>query len=143
VDDYFRLSLEYNDLSVVLTAGMLVKDHELRYILHGANGSYIKYGLDPQEALLRKGEMPVGPDWGKENPEYYGLITIDDESEDIDGVVETIPGNYMAFYDNVYDVLEQGTEQAVKPEEAREVIHMIEKAFENQAKHEIHPEIQN
>jgi hypothetical protein len=87
--------------------------------------------------------MPKGENWGKEDPENYGLITIDDESEDIDGVIETLPGNYMAFYDNVYDVLVQGAEQAVRPEEAREVIHMIEKAFESQAKHETHPEIQN
>jgi scyllo-inositol 2-dehydrogenase (NADP+) len=143
VDDYFRLSFEYDGLSVVLTAGMLVEDHELRYILHGSNGSYIKYGLDPQEALLRKGEMPGGKDWGKEDPEFNGLITIDDESEDIDGVIETLPGNYMAFYDNVYSVLTQGAEQAVRPEEARAVIHMIEKAFESQAKHEIHPEMRN
>lgn len=136
VDDYFHLTLGYPDLKVVLTAGMLVEDHDLRYVLHGANGSFIKYGLDPQEAKLKKGLMPLGEDWGKEDPTNYGLITLDDESEDFDGVIETLPGNYMGFYDNVYDTIINDVALAVKPSEARNVIRLIELAFESNEKGE-------
>lgn len=136
VDDYFKLEFDYGKLKVILTAGMLVEEHELRYVLHGSNGSYIKYGIDPQEAMLRKGMLPEGNDWGKESPENYGLITLDEEGEDFDGILETLPGNYMAFYDNVYEVLVNGAEQAVKPAEARNVIRLIELAFQSSRQNE-------
>ena len=131
VDDYFRIQLGYEGLEVILTAGMLVKEHDLRYVIHGTNGSYVKYGIDPQEALLRKGQFPGGGSWGKEDPGFYGLITLDDESEDMDGVLETLPGNYLGFYNNVHDVLTKGAEMAVKPIEARNVIKIIELAHES------------
>ena len=131
VDDYFRIRFGYKSMEAVVTAGMLVEDHRLRYLLHGTAGSFIKYGIDPQEAMLRKGEMPEGPDWGKEDPGNYGLITLDDEFEDYDGMVETVPGNYMAFYDNVHDVLAGDAEMAIRPEEARDVIRLIELARES------------
>jgi predicted dehydrogenase len=47
------------------------------------------------------------------------------------GNIETDPGNYMGFYDNVYDVITKGAEQAVRPEEASNVIRIIELAFES------------
>jgi hypothetical protein len=37
----------------------------------------------------------------------------------------------MGFYDNVYDVITRGAGQAVMPEEARNVIRIIELAFES------------
>ena len=37
----------------------------------------------------------------------------------------------MGFYDNVYDVLRKDAMMAVKPEEARNVIRIIELAFES------------
>lgn len=131
VDDYFWIKLGYQGLDAVLTAGMLVEDHNLRYLLHGTNGSFIKYGIDPQEALLRNGLMPVGDTWGKEDPSNYGLITLDDEFEDYDGHIETAPGNYMDFYNNVFDVMNGTAEEAVKPADARNVIRLIELAVES------------
>jgi scyllo-inositol 2-dehydrogenase (NADP+) len=131
VDDYFWIRLVYPGMEAVLTAGMLVEDHRLRYIIHGMTGSFIKYGIDPQEARLRKGARPGDNGWGKEPPADYGLITIDDENEDYDGMVETLPGNYMAFYDNVHAVLTEGATPAVSPEEARNVIRLIELARES------------
>ncbi len=75
--------------------------------------------------------MPEGEDWGIESPEKWGLVTIDYDDEDFDGRVETEAGNYMGFYNNVYDVLINNAEMAVKPEEARDVIKIIELAFES------------
>ena len=43
----------------------------------------------------------------------------------------------MGFYDNVYEVITKGAEQAVQPEEARNVIRIIELAFESAAKRTI------
>jgi predicted dehydrogenase len=134
VDDYFRIDLKYPKRKVVLTAGMLVSEPGPRYIIHGIKGSFIKYGIDPQEALLRKGKKPEGEEWGSESPDHWGLITIDYDDLNFDGRIETEPGNYMGFYNNVYDVLTRGAELAVKPDEARDVIRIIELAFESSRK---------
>jgi predicted dehydrogenase len=128
VDDYFRLHLNYKRL---LTAGMLVEDPGPRYVIHGVLGSYVKFGIDPQEKALQEGQMPEGDDWGAENLENWGMITIDYQDLNIDGSIETEHGNYMGFYDNVYDVLRNDDTVAVKPEDARNVIRIIELAFES------------
>ncbi|MCB0806594.1 MAG: Gfo/Idh/MocA family oxidoreductase, partial [Bacteroidales bacterium] len=60
VDDFFLITMHYPEMIAKVTAGMLVKDPGPRYIIHGNRGSFIKYGIDPQEAALRKGEMPGG-----------------------------------------------------------------------------------
>ena len=58
VDDYFRMELIYPDKSAVLTAGMLVKEKGPRFIIDGTEGSFSKWGMDPQEASLKAGNMP-------------------------------------------------------------------------------------
>jgi scyllo-inositol 2-dehydrogenase (NADP+) len=134
VDDYFRLVLYYKKMKAILTAGMMVKDPGPRYIIHGAIGSFIKYGIDPQEEELRKGTMPGDASWGMEDPEYWGLITIDYADLNIHGSVETEPGNYMEFYNNIYNVLTKKASASIKPAEARNVIRIIELARESNSK---------
>ena len=125
VDDYFRLELEYpNDLKAILTAGMMVEKLGPRFIIKGSEGSFTKYGIDPQEVALKEGRMPNTKDWGKEDKENWGNLNIKDSSHKI----ETIAGNYMGFYDNVYHAIENNKEVLVKPEEARDVIKIIEMA---------------
>jgi len=128
VDDYFRIELEYpNGLKAILTAGMLVKKLGPRFIIEGSKGSFIKYGIDPQEAALKEGQMPNTKDWGKEKKENWGTININGNNNKI----ETIAGNYMGFYDNVYDAIVNDKEIFIKPEEAKDVIKIIEMAKDN------------
>ena len=134
VDDYFRLVLSYGKMKAILTAGMLVKDTGPRYIIHGTIGSFVKYGIDPQEEELRKGMMPGSETWGIEDPDKWGLVTIDYADMNVHGSVETEPGNYMEFYNNVYDVLTKKAPIAVKPVDARNVIRIIELARESSLK---------
>jgi predicted dehydrogenase len=139
VDDYFEVNLYYNRLKVTLKASVFVKEQGPRYIIHGTKGSFIKYGIDPQEELLKEGLMPVSPDWGKDDPDYYGILNAEMHGQQFYGNIETEPGNYMGFYDNVYDVIVKGAEQAVRPEEARNVIRIIELAFESHRLHKVLP----
>jgi len=127
VDDFFRLELEYpNDLKVILTAGMLVEKSGPRFTIKGSKGSFIKYGIDPQEAALKKGLMPNIKNWGTDKKENWGHIISNNANKEI----ETIAGNYMGFYDNVYEAIVNNNDMLVKPEEAKEVIRIIEMAFE-------------
>lgn len=131
VDDYFEVVLNYTGLEVVLTAGMLVLENDLRYSIQGSKGNFVKYGIDPQEGQLKAGKKPNGINWGKEEPGKWGNISFTHADLNIEGQVETEVGNYMAFYENVYNVIRKGQEQAVRPEEARNVIKIIELAFES------------
>ena len=137
VDDYFEVNLYYERLKVTLKASVFVKEQGPRYILHGTKGSFIKYGIDPQEELLKEGLMPILPGWGKEDPDYWGVLNAEMHGQQFYGNIETEPGNYMGFYDNVYEVITKGVEQAVHPEEARNVIRIIELAFESQSARKI------
>jgi scyllo-inositol 2-dehydrogenase (NADP+) len=131
VDDCFEVNLFYEKLKITLKASVFVKEKGPRYILHGTKGSFIKYGIDPQEEMLKQGLMPDSDDWGKEDPDYWGILNAELHGQQFYGTIETEPGNYMGFYDNVHEIITKGSGQAVLPEEARNVIRIIELAFES------------
>jgi len=131
VDDFFDVHLYYKNLRVALKASYLVREPGSRFNLHGTHGSYLKYGLDPQEERLKSGQLPTESNWGSEPEKLWGTINTEKGGLHYRGKIETIPGNYHAFYDNIYDVLVNGAELAINPEEAINVIKIIEAALES------------
>ena len=130
-DDCFELILHYDDLKVTLKAGMLVREQSPRFILHGTEGSFVKYGLDPQEEALKQGLLPSESDWGIEPRELWGTLITQVNGLDLEGQVKTLAGCYQRFYQNVADVIRGRAELAVKPEEAATTIRIIELAMES------------
>ena len=53
VDDYYYIQLIYPKQKVSLRASYLVREETPRYYIHGTEGSFVKYGIDPQEDLLK------------------------------------------------------------------------------------------
>lgn len=137
VDDYFSIQLSYPSHTAILKAGMMVMEPGPRFILHGREGSYVKYGLDTQEAALKNGLIPGTADWGRENEDQWGILhyTREDGADRIK--LETRAGSYQRFYENVYDVLVNDTDMIVTPQQARDVIRIIELSFESNAAREI------
>jgi scyllo-inositol 2-dehydrogenase (NADP+) len=125
VDDWFDVRLHYPSVQVSLKSSYLVREPGPRYLLHGTLGSYVKYGIDPQEHALAKVGDPTSPGWGKEAEEWWGVLHTEEEGAAVRRKLETVPGNYAAFYDSVYDAIMHGTECAVRPEEALNVIRII------------------
>ena len=126
VTDYYDIRLEYGKFAALLKCSYLVKKPGPRYILHGELGSFYKSGIDPQEELLKAGNLPEGENWGTEPPEMWGNISYQKGGNDFEEVVETLPGNYNIFYNNVFDAIRNGAELFVKPEEAVEVLKILE-----------------
>lgn len=126
VDDFFDIRMEYEDFFVILKSSYLVKEQGPRFILHGTEGSFVKSGIDPQEQALKEKKIPGTPGWGSEPKQWWGKLNSTVEGKQVEGAFETVPGNYSAFYDNVYEALLEGKPLAVKPEEARRVIQLIE-----------------
>jgi scyllo-inositol 2-dehydrogenase (NADP+) len=129
VDDFFELILYYDLLRVSLKASYLVKEPGPRYIINGTQGTFLKYGIDPQEDALKAGILPKSPGYGIEKSEYWGILNIENNHQNCKGPVETLPGNYPAFYNNIYEALVNGKNLAVKPEEALNVIKIINAAW--------------
>jgi len=131
VDDSFDLELFYPDKKIRLVAGMMVKKPGPRYIVEGTEADFVKYGIDPQEAFLKEGVMPDLENWGQDDRTLHGKLIFQDNGEQKEKNIETLNGNYMAFYDNVFESLVKNNNSAVTAEEARNVIFIIEKAFES------------
>lgn len=125
IDDYYCIHLLYHRLKITLKASYLVREETPRYILHGTNGSFLKYGIDPQEELLKEGHDPYIPGWGKESESQWGILNTDIDDLHYKGKIETLPGNYAAFYDNIYEAVRNRASLFVKPEESLNTIRII------------------
>ncbi len=131
--DAFELILNYGELKVTAKAGQLVRELGPHFLLHGTAGSFIKYGMDPQEEALKQGRLPQGTNWGKEPQEHWGLLNTDINGLHFYGKIETLAGCYPAYYQNIYNAITQKEELVVKPEQAKNTIRIIELAMESHA----------
>ncbi len=131
--DWFEVRLDYGSLQTTLKAGMLVREPGPRYLVHGSKGSFIKSGEDPQEARLRAGEMPSA-DMGREPEEIWGLLHIEKDGVIIREKVPSERGDYGLFYEDLYQTLAHQKPFPVKPEQAYNVIKLIELAEESSQK---------
>ena len=109
-DDDFLALLDYDGFRVTLAAGTLVAEPTPRFRIHGTRGSFVKYGLDPQEDRLKAGESPA-PQWGHD-PQNGVLTLREGEGEDAPLVRHehaTQPGDYLAYYQGIASaILEEG-----------------------------------
>lgn len=128
VDDYFHVVLGYEELRVILHAGSLVRAHSLRFEVHGDRGSFVKHGMDPQEAALRSGRRPGDPGWGAEPASRYGNLTAEVGGLEVAGKLVTLPGAYESFYRQMAEAIRDGAPVPVPAEEARDTVWLIERA---------------
>ncbi len=125
VDDYFHLVLDYFPLRVILHAATLVVQPGPRFLVHGDGGSFLKYGIDGQEELLKRGRRPGDAEWGGDSPEYYGELT---PAGGTPRRVETLRGGYERYYEALAACLENGGAPPVDARDARDGLIIIEAA---------------
>jgi scyllo-inositol 2-dehydrogenase (NADP+) len=119
VDDAFDLYLEYPRTRATLRARIIAYAPGPHLLIHGTEGSFVKYGMDPQEEILRSQNCPDGPDWGAnwgEEPEQrWGTLSrVNGETRK----VKTERGDYRGFYANVRDAIEKRAPLDVTPDQA-------------------------
>jgi scyllo-inositol 2-dehydrogenase (NADP+) len=125
VDDYFELTLHYGPMRAILSASTLVAAARPRFSVHGTEASFIKYGLDPQEAGLKAGASPSDRLFGHDDPASFGTV--------LDGVgraekVATEVGRYVSYYEAIASALLDGGPIPVKAADARDGLRIIELA---------------
>lgn len=125
VDDYFHLIFGYPGRRVILRAATLVREPGPHFAVHGTAGSFIKYGMDPQEAALKAGIAVGTPGWGEDEPAHYGTYA---PAEGLCRKIPTLPGTYVEFYAAMAAAILDGTPPPVAARDARNVIRAIELA---------------
>jgi scyllo-inositol 2-dehydrogenase (NADP+) len=117
-----------NDIRYVVETGSISALPRPRWYVRGSKGAFRKFGLDPQENALRRGQVVSGlPLPADERAEVRVQTEVGIETR----VLETIPGTWVAYYQNIADHLLRDTELIVKPEQVRRVIAVIESAAES------------
>jgi scyllo-inositol 2-dehydrogenase (NADP+) len=129
--DYYDIRLAYDKVNVIVKSSYLVREPGPMYKVYGTEGAFIKFGIDPQEQALKEKQTPGSPGWGSEPQGFWGKLNTTINGLHMEGTIETLPGNYMAYYDNLYEAIRMNKPLAVKPEEAREVIRLIEASIES------------
>jgi len=134
VTDCFEIILSYPHVKVALKASMLAKDPRPQFAIYGTNGSFLKYGMDIQESDIKKGLTPkTKTPWGYEPEDMWGTLTTNENGIDVKEKIPSLPGNYGYFYENLYQHICNEAQLAVKPQEAREGIKIIELCLQSQA----------
>ncbi|KAJ8516384.1 hypothetical protein ONZ45_g6298 [Pleurotus djamor] len=142
IDDTFTIYMQYpagsalpHPMTAILRAHILsVRSQQLRYLVRGTQGTYIKYGVDVQEDQLKTFTNPstevFTSNFGHEPESLWGTV----ETLKADGDVTTsiwpseAPGSYINLFRNLASAIRNGSELDVKWEEATAVIEIVELA---------------
>jgi predicted dehydrogenase len=126
VDDAFDVCLEYPRLRAMVRARIIAFAPGPHFLIHGTKGTFVKYGMDPQEERLRGESVPQGTDWGAdwglEAESLWGTLSLVGEPS---VKVKTERGDYRGFYANVRDAIEKKAPLDVTPEQALRTMRAI------------------
>lgn len=127
--DAFDLILDYDRHRARLRAGMLVAAPSARFRIDGDRGGFVKYGSDPQEDQLKRGDGPGDESWGDDHPDMFGAMTLRDGDKTTELRLDTTRGAYEKFYDELAQSIEHGSSPPVDAMEANNVIRLVEAAI--------------
>jgi scyllo-inositol 2-dehydrogenase (NADP+) len=143
IEDAFDIALEFarpggRGVRYECHASMLAADPAPRFRVQGTLGSYVKHGLDPQEAALLAGARPEelgsAKVWLEEAESAWGTLTVaadPAEPANLDrSKVESEVGDYRQFYANVRDAIRGDAGLIVSPEDGYRTIRLLELALE-------------
>lgn len=131
VEDYFDLKLFYNSHRVILKSSYYVREVVIGNLLHGTKGSFKKSKADVQEKELQSGKIPNTKYWGTEPDSEKGFLHTEKDGKIIKEYIPTEKGNYMAYYDGIYEALRNNKAVPVTATSAMHVIKIIEAAFKS------------
>lgn len=127
VDDAFDVTLYYPHTRAILRSSMMATPVGPTWIVHGSKGTFIKYGMDPQEGALKEGRTPAEPDWDVEPAELHGKLVTPEGTR----VVPTLRSSFAHYYENVRDVILGTAQLAVTPEWSLDVMRGLILAHES------------
>ncbi len=148
IDDSFDIVLDFTlsgkTLRYECHSTMLAAEPSPRFLVHGTQGSFTKFGLDPQEAALIAGTRPPLLDastisaegsWIAEPEAMWGVLTTAVQREEPVKLERsdypTVPGDYRQFYLSVRDAIHGNSALAVPASAGYRTIRLIELALQS------------
>ena len=125
VDDAFDVTLKFDGITAQLHATTVAAFPGPRFVVHGTKGSFVKWGLDPQEDALKAGAKFSDAGFGEEPEPEWGTLYIPGQPAE---KVRTAAGDYRGIYANVRDAILGKTKLEVTPEQAWRTTRLIELA---------------
>lgn len=126
-DDYFHIELFYSQLKFIVKMSHLVKAPYPKFLAHGTNGSFIKYGIDQQEKDLFSGRNPDESGFGEDPQSAYAKIAYSENGNDFQEAWPTPKGDYGSIYDLLYETIVHQQPKPVTDEEILTVIEIMER----------------
>ena len=131
-DDAFDIMFHYpRGMRAVLRSSILAAAPRPRFVLLGAQGSFVKHMFDPQENNLRHGNIPRDGPWGAEPEQNWGVLTVPEGNLLVERRIPSAGCDYRDYYANLRDKLLGKAPLAVTPEWAINVMRLLEMARES------------
>lgn len=144
IDDAFDIVLEFDlpdgrALRYECHSTMIAAEAAPRFRMHGTHGSYVKYGLDPQEGTLLSGvrppEMGSATPWMPEAETAWGTLTLAanpaEPGELSRSKLPSETGDYRLFYASVRDAIRGDAPLAIPAEDGYRTIRLLELAVQS------------
>ncbi len=96
-------------------------------------GALLKEGLDPQEKWMMQGNI----DGAQEDPAHRAQLVTELDGLHTEMTIDTIPGSWKSYYQNIADVLNDGADLAVKPDAIHTVMQILDAAKDSQETGEV------
>lgn len=134
VESHVRAQINFKDtggctggLRFIIEVSRLCRIPKPRWFVLGEEGALVKEGLEPQERFMLAGNI----DAAKDEPQNYARVKTTVSGVETQMTIETMKGDWTAYYRNVADVLLRGAKAAVTAEEAREVVRVVTAAMKS------------
>jgi predicted dehydrogenase len=134
VDDAFTIRMRYSGFVVTLGANSLSLPATPRFYLRGTKGSYLKLGLDLQEAALNKVLRIDDPAWGQEPSASWGMLHVGIDGGSVSRPVPALAGDYRRYYAGIRDALLGKAPAPVTGVDGWRVARLLEFAVESSKK---------
>lgn len=125
VDDAFDILLKFDKVTALLRSTLTAAKPGPQFLVHGTKGTFIKWGLDPQEEALKAGAKFSDPGFGEDPESKWGELIIPGKPIE---KIRTAPGDYRGIYANVRDAMLGKAKLEVTPEQAWRTTRLIELA---------------
>lgn len=105
-----------------LWMSMNARQQGSRFRLRGTDGEFSKDGLDPQEGQLKRGVRPRDAGYGRDARAAWGTLV---DSAGMSMRIPTLPGNYVAFYEELALAIRGTARAPVDPSDAAEGLRVL------------------
>jgi scyllo-inositol 2-dehydrogenase (NADP+) len=129
--DYFEMLFYYDKFRVRLKATCICRETVPGYMIHGMKGSFLQQRSDMQEQQLLDGVVPSMKSWCPAPARPDGLLHTEINGEVIRKEFTSAPGNYMGYFEDLYQSLTGQAPNQVTPSDGIKTVKIIEAALQS------------